>query len=151
MTTGPVALRGCAAVVVVALLASGGCSDRRDGPPRYAVTGRVTFQGKPLPVGRISFEPDAASGNTGPAGYGNILAGRFSTYPRMGAIGGAHVVRITGYDGIAKGESVEGQPLFPDYITTIDLPAKAATIDFDVPAAADKPQKPTGPTVLPKR
>ena len=151
MTTGPVALRRYAAIVVVALLASGGCSGRQDGPPRYAVRGRVTFQGKPLPVGRISFEPDAASGNTGPAGYGNIVAGRFRTYPRMGAIGGPHVVRISGHDGIASGESVEGQPLFPDYITTIDLPAKAATIDFEVPAAAAKPETQAGPTVLPKR
>jgi hypothetical protein len=93
----------------------------------------VTFAGQPVPVGRISFEPDTAAGNSGPAGYGSIVAGRYSTYPTMGAVKGPQVVRITGFDGKPFGEMTDGKPLFPDHTTSADLPAKPTTIDFDVP------------------
>ncbi|MEI6239689.1 MAG: hypothetical protein WCR51_04830 [Planctomycetia bacterium] len=111
----------------------------------------MTFDGKPVPAGRIVFEPDVAAGNSGPGGYGNIVNGRFATYARMGAVGGPQIVRISGFDGIPAGEFVEGKPLFPDYTTIVELPAKAATIDFEVPRAAVKPKKAAGPTTPPKR
>ena len=139
------------ALVASLLLSSTGCSSRQDGPPRFAVSGQVTFDGKPVPAGRIAFEPDVAAGNGGPGGYGNIVAGRFATFARMGAVGGPQVVRITGFDGIPVGEFVEGKPLFPEYTTTVELPAKAATIDFEVPRTAEKPKKTAGPTTPPKR
>jgi hypothetical protein len=70
----------------------------------------------------------------------------------MGAVSGPHIVRISGFDGIASGEMVEGKELFPEYTTTVELPAKAATIDFEVPrTAAAKPQKPVPATGTPKR
>jgi len=128
-----------------------GCSSPTVGPQRFAVAGRVTFDGKPVPAGRIAFEPDTAAGNTGPAGYGNIVAGRFTTYPRMGAVSGPHVVRITGFDGVPSGEMVEGKELFPEHTTTVELPAKAATINFEVPKVAAKPQKSVTATGKPKR
>jgi hypothetical protein len=134
------------------LLVPAGCSRPQAGPPRFAVRGQVTFDGKPVPAGRIAFEPDTVAGNVGPAGYGNIVAGLFTTYSGMGAVGGPHVVRISGFDGIASGEMVEGKELFPEYTTTVELPAKAATIDFEVPrTAAAKPQKPVPATGTPKR
>jgi hypothetical protein len=37
-----------------------------DGPSRYSISGSVTFQGKPVPVGFIKFEPDTAKSNAGP-------------------------------------------------------------------------------------
>jgi len=104
-----------------------------------------------VPAGRIALEPDTAAGNSGPAGYGNIVAGRFTTYPRMGAVSGPQIVRISGFDGIASGEMVEGKELFPEYTTTVDIPAKAATIDFEVPKVAAKPPKPVTATGKPKR
>lgn len=99
--------RSTVALVVAAMLVSAGFSSRQDGPPRFAVSGQVTFDGKPVPAGRITLEPDTAAGNSGPAGYGNIVAGRFTTYPRMGAVGGPHIVRICGFDGVPTGEMVE--------------------------------------------
>lgn len=124
---------GIALMLVASLAGVSGCSGRPAGPPRFAVSGQVTFAGKPVPAGRIVFEPDTAAGNSGPAGYGNIVAGRFSTYPRMGAVGGPHVVRISGFDGVPSGELVEGELLFAEYTTKVELPAKAVSLDFDVP------------------
>ena len=141
----------CSAVLFIALTGFSGCSSRQAGPQRFAVAGRITFDGKPVPAGRISLEPDTAAGNSGPAGYGNIVAGRFTTYPRMGAVSGPQIVRISGFDGIASGEMVEGKELFPEYTTTVELPAKAATIDFQVPKVAAKPPKPVTATGKPKR
>jgi len=142
----------CGAVLFIVLAGFSGCSSRQAGPQRFPVAGRVTFDGKPLPAGRIAFEPDTVAGNVGPAGYGNIVAGLFTTYPGMGAVSGPHIVRISGFDGIASGEMVEGKELFPEYTTTVELPAKAATIDFEVPrTAAAKPQKPVPATGTPKR
>jgi len=141
----------CGAVLFIALAGLSGCSSRENGPQRFAVAGRVTFDGNPVPAGRIALEPDTAAGNSGPAGYGNIVAGRFTTYPRMGAVSGPQIVRISGFDGIASGEMVEGKELFPEYTTTVELPAKAATIDFEVPKVAAKPPKPVTATGKRKR
>ena len=144
-------MKRCGVVLFIVLAGFSGCSSRQAGPQRFAVAGRVTFDGKPVPAGRIALEPDTAAGNSGPAGYGNIVAGRFTTYPRMGAVSGPQIVRISGFDGIASGEMVEGKELFPEYTTTVELPAKAATIDFEVPKAAAKPPKPVTATGKPKR
>ena len=135
----------------VGLLAVSGCSSRQDGPRRFQLSGKVTFGGKPVALGRISFEPDRAAGNTGPGGYGSISAGRYTTHPTMGAVGGPHTVHINGFDGIPVGEVFEGKPLFPEYTTTVDLPAKAANIDFDVPASAAQPLKAPEQKSPPKR
>lgn len=151
MTAGGARARPTVALVVAAMLVSAGCSSRQDGPPRFAVSGQVTFDGKPVPAGRITLEPDTAAGNSGPAGYGNIVAGRFTTYPRMGAVGGPHVVRISGFDGVPAGEMVEGKPLFADYTTKVELPSKATMIDFEVPQAPAKKPKGTAPAGKPKQ
>lgn len=128
---------GIAAVAGVgAMLVAAGCSRAPAGPQRYPVSGSVTFAGQPVPAGRIVFEPDRAAGNSGPAAYGSIVAGRFTTYPRMGAVEGPHVVQISGFDGKAFGELSEGRPLFPDHTTSATVPARPATIDFTVPSPA---------------
>jgi len=138
-------------MLCAALLATAGCSRPQAGPPRFAVRGQVTFDGKTVPAGRIVFEPDTAAGNTGPAGYGNIVAGRFTTYPRMGVVGGPQVVRISGFDGVPTGEMVEGKELFPEYTTKVELPTKETTIDFEVPRALSKSPKAFAPAGTPKR
>jgi hypothetical protein len=113
----------CALAMVV------GCS-KQSGPPRYTVSGTVTFRGEPVPVGTIAFEPDASQGNRGPAGYADIVNGRFQTH--LGAVGGPHIVRINGASGPMIDET-QDTSLFSDYRTTCDLPQQSTTIDFDVP------------------
>ncbi len=108
-----------------------------DGPQRFEVSGKVTFGGKPVPTGRIQFEPDTSKGNRGPAGYAEIKDGVYNTQQTgKGTVGGPHVVVILGFDGKPRPEAEldSGTPIFPDYRTTADLPEEPASKDFDVPA-----------------
>ena len=58
-----------ARVCFLAALALAGCSS--DGPARFAVTGKVTFQGQPVEEGQITFEdPAAGQVNSGKLGSG---------------------------------------------------------------------------------
>lgn len=107
-----------------------GCTGRA-GPMRHTVSGTVTFRGQPVPAGTIAFEPDARKGNRGPAGYADIVDGRFRTH--LGAIGGPHLVRINGASGPAVDEKKE-TTLFREYTTICELPKAAATLHFEVPA-----------------
>jgi len=123
-------LAPAAALAICVLVGCGGS----DGPERYPVEGAVIYDGKPVPAGRIDFEPDPAQGNKGPAGYATIEDGRYATAQGKGTVGGPLVVRITGTDGEATGESPYGTMLFPTYTTSVDLPHESTTHDFDLPA-----------------
>src|SRR5689334_24564800 len=96
--------------LLLALLA--GCG----GQKVYSVSGTVTFQGKPVPTGQIVFEPDASAGNAGQAAFAKIKDGRHDTrLEGQGTLGGPHLVRIHGRDGVPRGELLNGVPLFKDY------------------------------------
>ncbi len=119
----------------VLLLLAAGCG--RGGVERYDVSGTVTFDGQPVPLGQIMFQPDGSKGNRGPAGVAKIENGHFDTSPTdKGTVGGPHVVIISGYDGKnidIDAEMPAGSSLFPDYRTTADLPKDDTTLDFNVP------------------
>ena len=121
-------------VCVVMLLT--GCS-QNDGPQRYTVSGKVTFDGKPVPKGFITFAPDSEAGNSGPGGGAEIRDGVYKTAPGKGVVGGPHNLRIIGFDGIARTESGEeladGAALFPTYKTDIDFQKSDSVHDFDIP------------------
>lgn len=129
----PAAAMLCGAAVSVLLLFAG-CGGP-DGPARFELSGTVTYGGQPVPAGEVAFEPDAAKGNAGPASYAQIQKGRYTTQPSKGTVGGPHVVRITGMDGMASGELPEGRMLFFEYTTTAELPKQDSTRDFDVPGS----------------
>lgn len=124
----------CLTLLIVTLA---GC-----GPPassRVDVSGKVTFQGKPVPKGRIDFVPDRGRGNHGPAGYAVIDAGRFDTRQGgRGAVPGPQTAVIQGFDG-QRGEMpgmLNGNPLFESYRVTTDVRADQQEYDFDVPKDA---------------
>lgn len=138
MTTPRLRLIVPCAVVVLVLGLVGCGSGASDGPTRYAVSGKVTYAGEPVPAGEITFEPDASKGNGGPAASTTIEDGAYSLPAASGAVGGAMTVRIIGYDGKPpEGPEAEmnpnGMSLFPPYETTVDLPESSATQDFEVP------------------
>jgi len=122
-------------VTVFAALLSG-CG----GEKTYHVSGTVSFLGKPVPAGQIVFEPDATAGNSGAAGYATIKDGRYDTriLDGAGTAGGPHRVLIVGFDGIPRGEILNGRSLFTDYSATVDLPKDDATQDFEVPRSAKR-------------
>jgi hypothetical protein len=124
----------------------------------YHVSGSVTFNGNPVPAGKIYFMPDNSKGNSGATGYANIVDGKYDTAADGGkaTVGGAMIVRIEGFDPSSQapndkkdtsGEEV-AKTLFPTHQTTVDLPKEKTTKDFDVPASAakrkDKPEQPGG-------
>lgn len=137
-----VAARGCSLIMAVAsVLFLSGCGGP-SGPERYHVSGTVTFDGKPVPAGSVLFEPDKSKGNSGPAAGVKIKGGKYDTrIDGKGMVGGPHLVKIIGTDGVAPSEDFpEGTVLF-EYATTADLPKDEATQDFDVPATAARAVK----------
>jgi hypothetical protein len=122
-------------VILVAALLSG-CG----GEKTYNLSGTVSFQGKPVPRGYIVFEPDTSAGNSGAAAFAKIKDGHYDTRIEdgRGTVGGSHLIRIRGFDGIPAGELRDGSLLFPDYNTTADLPKDDGTHDFEVPATAKR-------------
>jgi hypothetical protein len=74
-----------------------GCSDDGIGK-RYAVSGMVSYQGKPVEQGTITFEPEDSKGRIA---AGSIAAGRYSLTtlrPGDGALPGKYRVTVTSTD-----------------------------------------------------
>jgi hypothetical protein len=117
-----------------------GCGEK--GPARQDVSGKVTFNGIPVPAGQIVFEPDSAAGNKGPAGFAEIRDGQYDTAGAQGTVGGPHVARITGLEARPVGNATVN-PLFNTYEARVDLGQEASTQDFDVPVTAANGLKPS--------
>jgi hypothetical protein len=111
----------------------------------YRVSGKVTFQGRPVPAGKIYFIPDSSKGNTGPTGYADIKDGQYDT----GATGGQNapagpvIIALEGFDPSSKpekekSEDVSAKVLFPRYEVAAELPKEKSTKDIEVPADAAK-------------
>jgi hypothetical protein len=120
------------ALVLFGLVILCGCSS---GERVYQLSGNITYAGKPVPTGHIIFEPDNNAGASGGSGFAKIKDGHYDTsiLDGRGVMGGPHIVRIQGLDGIVRGELLNGIPLFQEYVTTADLPKGNGTKDFEVP------------------
>ena len=74
-------------------LAIAGCTRRSyEGPQRFALSGKVTVDGQPLDVGKISFIPK--SGDAQRVSGGQIADGMYTVTEEMGANAGAYRVEI---------------------------------------------------------
>src|SRR5687767_6148022 len=110
-------------LLLVGLLVLGASACGGNG--RNDLSGTVRFNGQPVPLGDIRFEPDTSKGGDGPGVLLGIENGAFRTAPGMGAVAGPHKVFIRGFDG--KGAPAKqsgpapyvGFPLFPEYTTTV--------------------------------
>jgi hypothetical protein len=96
------------------------------------LNGTVTHKGQPVPRGQIMFAPDTAKGNSGPGSMAVIKDGKYSTKEGLAIVGGPHIVRIEGFDGVPDGDNADGAPLFPTYKIEADLPTSSGKVDFDV-------------------
>lgn len=115
-----------------------GCGESK-GIPRYDLSGEITYDGRPVPGGYISFRPDGKKGNRGPGTSAGIADGHYETDPGEGTVGGPHIAIIHGTDGVPykteDGYDIPvGRPLFPKYIIHIDLPKEPAIQVLEVPA-----------------
>jgi hypothetical protein len=126
----------CLWLVVAAAVLAAGCGSE-SGSGEYHVSGSVTFDGRPVPAGKIIFTPDAAAKNSGPQGFADIRDGRFDTSAGgQGVVGGPHEVEIQGFDSTPAPDSPPPKPLFNAYTTKTDLPRENAQQDYAVPASA---------------
>jgi hypothetical protein len=129
------------------------CGQTNDGPPRYLLRGKVTFEGKPVPAGFITFSPSADRGNQGPGGGAPIVNGSYATPRDKGIVGGAYDVRIVGYDGkatVMEGEELkDGSPLFRPFETTVDLPKEDSVKDFEVQNTVENNEVNTESEIVP--
>jgi hypothetical protein len=116
---------------VVALVGCGGSA-------RIELSGDVTHGGKPIPTGRIYFDPDISRGNKGPQGFAEIKDGRYDTRnDGRGAVAGPTIVKIDANDGsFGPGQ---GLPLFDEF--SIPTEISSSSQNFDVPANAPKTRK----------
>lgn len=122
-----------ALLVLLAGVCVVGCGQK--GPRRYDLSGQVTYQGEPVPMGEISFDPVDPQGVGG--GFAPINDGKFDTsVDGRGHLGGEHRVQIVGFSGwVDPNDHDKGAvPMFPPYETTIDLPTNTDNMDFEVPA-----------------
>lgn len=102
------------------------------GPKRYQISGNVTFEGAPLAVGQISFEPEAQG--TG-GGFAPIFDGKFdTTVDGRGHLGGKHQVRIVGFFVTNGDPNGSVDSLFKPYDQNLDLPKHTSQMDFEVPS-----------------
>ncbi len=120
-----------ATIACCCLLGFAGCGE--SGPGKYHVSGEVTYRGKPVPAGMITFSPDTRRGNSGHQGFAEIRDGQYSTGSGngRGTVGGPHIVAVLGFDGEnPTEESPHGQMLFPEYHREYDLTEKNTTLNL---------------------
>ena len=123
-----------AALVLIAVAAITGCGD--DGPQRVQVSGEVSYNGQPVPVGTIVFTPDASKGNSGPQGAAAIRNGKYDTAADDGRnpVAGPTIVEISAYDGVPTNpDDTSGGPLLEGHKQNIELKPENNTLDFKLP------------------
>lgn len=139
-------LPSCVVLLLIApsLAAIIGCGGEGAGPGKYHVSGKVTFQGQPIPEGEILFTPDTSSGNRGPASIAYVKDGQYSTQPGKGLIGGAYKLEVEGFETKAEldqdGEVIVA-PLFPTFVSQHEFEQQDSTFDFEVEVPKSKKKR----------
>ncbi|UUO07194.1 hypothetical protein M4951_02515 [Blastopirellula sp. J2-11] len=117
--------------VSLTLLISG-CG-KVEGPPRYRVSGHVTFRGEPVPAGSIIFTPDTQKGNAGPQGTARIINGNYDTTDAgRGTVGGPHQVHVIATDSNLSADAELVGPL-AEHTFDIDFPQDATIQNLEIP------------------
>jgi hypothetical protein len=124
----------------LASVALAGCGG--EGFRRHPVSGTVTYRGKPLGAGTITFEPTESVGKIAPTGTTRIENGTYQTPRDQSPTTGRYKVRVVGHDpkmlaDLEKNprkEFVGTLDLFPPFEITVDIPPPDGKLDIDVPA-----------------
>lgn len=120
-------------VLAVWAALAAGCGGGAKKLPVAILSGKVTFNGKPVPVGFITFQAEQ-----GPVKSAEIKDGVYDTAKSAdpGIVPGPTVIRITGFDGKTFPYYPQGKQIFNPYELRETIAEGAATKDFDVPASA---------------
>lgn len=110
------------------------------------VHGTIVYEGKPIPGGKIYFEPDAGKGNTGPSGFADIVNGHYDTSEAGGqnVHPGPTILTVQGTAPLTevdrqKNPDITHRLLFQDHSESIDVPSQGLQHDIVVPATSPKP------------
>jgi hypothetical protein len=119
---------GAATVFVLAV----GCSSK---PQMAQLSGTVTFKGKPVPAGWISFTPGPGVGSVRVC---QIKDGVYDSAKEAepGIYPGKNQVIIAGFDGNKIPLWGQGKQIFNPVEDTLDVPAGSTTKDFVIPDSA---------------
>ncbi len=118
------------------------------------VSGKVTFNGQPVPAGKVYISPDSSKGNTGPTGFADIKDGKYDTSAAGGqnATPGAVVIKVEGIDPNpppGAEPDVTATVLFTGYEVQAELADSATVKDIEVPAEAAKgPAQPAARQII---
>lgn len=114
-------------LVLLFLLGCGGADPSLDNTVH--LSGKVNFQGKAVPHGKIYFNPSQGQGGT--TGFAKISNGQYDTAAAEGraAPPGIVTISINGYDR-------EGGKMLCRHEIQIQLDANTRTKDFEVPDSA---------------
>lgn len=110
-------------------LSMAGCREMSNDSGRVSLTGRITYDGQPVPYGDLVFTPDGAQGNSGPEGFALIKNGVYSTRDDRGkGVGrGPMIVAVSAFrDGPGQGIIVETE-------FKVELPASGGEFDLVIP------------------
>lgn len=123
--------------MVLVLGLSVGCGSNR--PATFELSGVVTLDGQPVPVGDIVFYPDASQGNTGMQARAAIRDGSYRTPPGKGHVGGPMVIVVNCLDGIPVPESPDGCDMLDSpFKLKRELPRQNAELDIAIPGSTKR-------------
>jgi len=116
----------------LSLLATGCSKHTADG---VEVWGSVTWGGKPVPSGIVTFTADTSKGNSGHQGWAIIKDGRFDTRWDKGRFApkGACVVTINDKQPSTDPAHPKGTDLILKYDQSVEIPAESAEMNLEVP------------------
>ncbi len=121
-------------LLLVPLILLAGCDSS---PPLAQISGTVTFKGKPIPAGNLTFTPDVnASG--GKQRMLTVVDGKFDSAKEKepGILPGQYDVTIAGYDGVRIKMFFQGKQIFNAVHEMHTIPPGTSTKDFAVPDSA---------------
>ena len=124
----------CFATILLVSAMCAGCT-KNDEPPRYRISGVVTFRGEPVPRGSIQFIPVEPIDGKKIAGTATIIDGKYDTdVDGKGFSGGPQVVTVEAFDGNYIDEDLpNGAPIEMGFLKKFDLPvSKDAVLDIEL-------------------
>jgi len=117
---------------VAAFALAVGCSSK---PEMAQVSGKVTFNGQPVPAGWISFTPEPGKG---PVRVCQIRDGVYdsSRESEPGIFPGKNLIKIAGFNGKKEPFWGQGKQIFSPVGEEADVPSGPSTRDFVIPESA---------------
>ena len=121
-------------VFSTALLVLLGCDSA---PPMAQISGTVTFKGKPIPAGNVTFTPDVDA-RGGKLRMFTVKDGKFDSSKESdpGILPGNYDVTIAGYDGVQIPMFYQGKQIFNAVQDKHVVTEGKSTKDFSVPDSA---------------